>query len=93
MKISIDGKDYPVRVTMGALLRYKHETGKDVGELRETDFEGLLTLLWCCLKSACAVDGVDFGLSLEGMADRLDTPTMQAAMQSLLGGGEGKKTP
>ena len=29
-KIIIGGKEYPCRVTMGALLRFKRETGHDV---------------------------------------------------------------
>ena len=31
--ISIDGKEYPCRPTMGAMLRFKEQTGKDISEI------------------------------------------------------------
>jgi len=71
-QIEIDGKTYPCRVTMGALLRFKNETGKDVSELSETDVADLLTLLWCCTASACAADHVSFGMGLMDFADALE---------------------
>lgn len=71
-KITINGKTYPCRVTMGALLRFKNETGKDVSELSETDVADLLTLLWCCTASACAADHVSFGMGLMDFADALE---------------------
>lgn len=71
-KIQINGKSYPARITMGALLRFKRETGKDVSEVKSTDVSDMVILLWCCVASACKADGVEFGLSLEAFADSLD---------------------
>ena len=71
-RIQINGKEYPVRMTMGALLRFKRETGKDVSEVKPTDVADMVILMWCCVASACKADGVDFSLSLEEFADSLD---------------------
>ena len=71
-KIEINGKPYPCRVTMGALLRFKRETGRDVGQISQDDVSDLVILLWCCIASASKADGVEFGMSLMDFADRLD---------------------
>mgnify|MGYP006873003041 FL=1 len=70
--ITINGNEYPCRITMGAMLRFKRETGRDVSEMGNGDVSDLLTLLWCCVASACAGDGVTFGMSLMDFADRID---------------------
>lgn len=74
--ITINGKTYPCRVTMGALLRFKRETGHDISQIGETDVEALITLLWCCVASASKADGVEFGMSLMDFADLLSSDTL-----------------
>ncbi len=68
IEIRIDGKAYPCRQTMGAMLRFKQETGKEV-----TDISGSLSdmcaYLYCCTASACKKDGVEFGMTLMDFAD------------------------
>lgn len=68
--VRIDGKAYPCRQTMGAMLRFKKETGKEV-----TDINGSLSdtcaYLYCCTASACKKDGVEFNMSLMDFADSL----------------------
>ena len=70
VRISVGGREYPCRATMGALLRFKRETGKEVSEIGAGSMSELLTYLWCCVCSACAADGVKFSLSLEQFADQ-----------------------
>ena len=70
--IKVNGKEYPCRILMGAMLRFKRHTGKDVSEMSPTDTADLITFLWCCVVSSCNADGVEFGLSLEDFADGLD---------------------
>lgn len=84
--ITINGKQYPCRVTMGAMLRFKHETGKDVSELGQTDVADLITLLWCCVASASKADGVEFCLGLMDFADQLEPDTLTGFYTSM---GEG----
>lgn len=71
VEITINGKAYPCRMTMGAMLRFKNETGKEVLQVEEWGFSDLCTLLWCCIVSACKADGVEFSLSLMEFADGL----------------------
>lgn len=71
IKIQIQGVEYPCRVTMGAMLRYKRESGEDVSKLKDDNMEGLVLFLWCCVKSACNADGVDFPYNVDDFADAL----------------------
>ena len=70
-KIQIKGIEYPCRVTMGAMLRYKRESGEDISKLKDDNMEALVLLLWCCVKSACNADGVDFLYNVDEFADAL----------------------
>lgn len=70
-KIQIKGIEYPCRVTMGAMLRYKRESGEDISKLKDDNMEALVLFLWCCVKSACNADGVDFLYNVDEFADAL----------------------
>ena len=72
LTITVDGKEYPCRPTMGAMLRFKQETGREVTQIEPGDLSGLVTYLWCCARSACKREGVDFPLSLMDFADAID---------------------
>ena len=82
-RISINGKEYPCRITMGAMLRFKRETGKDASELKETDVAELVTFLWCCIASASKADDVEFGMSLMDFADQLEPETLTGFYTSM----------
>ena len=45
--IRIAGKDYPCRMTMGAMLRFKQQMGYEVTAVNGESFTDNLTLLWC----------------------------------------------
>ena len=92
-KIEINGKEYPCRVTMGAMLRFKRETGKDVSEIGEGDVSDLVTFLWCCIVSASKADGVEFGIELMDFADMLEPDTLtQFTNEMGAATGDEKKT-
>lgn len=76
--ITIGGRSLPMRVTMGAMLRFKRTTGHDVKEMRSDDIEEVITFLWCCVVSACHADGVDDIPDLETFADLLGPDDLQA---------------
>lgn len=69
--IVVDGQAYPCRETMGAMLRFKQETGEEVTAITES-LENFVTYLWCCVTSACKHDKVDFGMGLMDFADALE---------------------
>ena len=76
--IRVKGKELPCRVTMGALLRFKHLTGMEVSELKDSDVEGVLMFVYCCVASACNADGVELGMDAETFADCLEPGELQA---------------
>lgn len=75
-KINVGGRELPCRVTMGAMLRFKRETGRDVSEMSSGDISDLITFMWCCVSSACVADGTEFGLTMEEFADRVDPKSL-----------------
>lgn len=46
-KIKVGDKEFPCRVTMGAMVRFKNESGKDVSKLEKT-----ISPSWYCLFTA-----------------------------------------
>lgn len=63
--IEVGGKAYPCRLTMGAMLLFKRNTGKDVSQMDASDMEDLLMLMWCCIVCACKADGIEFDTDFE----------------------------
>ena len=78
IEVTINGAKYPCRPTMGAMLRFKTETGKEITEMTDKSFTDLCTYLYCCVVSACAADKVNFDMSLMEFADALNPDDMNA---------------
>lgn len=95
IEITVNGKAYPCRQTMGAMLRFKRETGKEVTEIKG-DVSDLCTYLWCCVASASKHDGIDFDLSLMDFADSISpeevTAWANAINEGADDGGDEKKS-
>lgn len=94
VEVKIGGKVYPCRMTMGAMLRYRRLTGKEVSEMEGGSVSDLATLLYCCTASACAADGVEFGMSLDEFCDRIgpeDMERMSAGIRTDESGDGGSK--
>ena len=70
IEVVINGKAYPCRQTMGAMLRFKKETGKEVTDIVDSPTD-MLAFLYCCTQSACAHDGVAFDMDLMAFADSI----------------------
>lgn len=70
--IKIEGREYPCRLTMGALLEYNRMTGKEATEAGGGDLTSIIALLYCCLLSSCRADGVELPYQDEmSMADHI----------------------
>ena len=95
-KIKIQGTEYPVRLTIGAMVQYKRETGEDFSQFKGDDMEKLGIVVFHAIRSACKAEGTSFPYnSPEEIIDHID---MEQAV-SLLGvgastdtGTEAKKT-
>lgn len=88
MKITIKGNEYPSRVTLGALVRFKQETGFDVSQLKD-DISDVAMFMYCCVVSASSADGVPFNVEFLDFADNVsveDLTKFKAAQQ-----GDSKK--
>lgn len=70
--VNINGKDYPCRQTLGAMLEFKRVTGREVTNIKADDLSDSITLFWCYIKSACRADKVEFPYSLEEFADSVN---------------------
>ena len=90
-KITIGGKSYPCRVTMGAMLRFKRDTGKDVAKQDGENIEELMIFLHSCMASACKVDGVEFDMTMEDMADQMTPDDINEFYGAMSGGEDSKK--
>ena len=97
IEITINGEAYPCSPTMGAMLRFKQETGKEITEIDPTSFTELCTYLWCCVVSGAKREGKAFDLSLMEFADSL-TPEDMAEWNKAItvevannGGADGEK--
>lgn len=89
---------------MGAMLRFKQETGREITDINPSSLSDLCTYLWCCVASASRREGKQFNLSLMEFADALDPEALnewgasimeqrnEAAPSSVEGGaGEAEK--
>lgn len=83
IEVTINGEKYPCRTTMGAMLRFKRETGMEVADVTEWTFSDLCTFLWCCVASASRADGKKFDMSLLDFADNLTPHEMSAWAESV----------
>ena len=88
IEIVVNGKAYPCRQTMGAMLRFKRETDKEVTEM-SGGLSDACAYLYCCTASACKADGVEFVHVYEAYreqrdADRKDCKERARLMAAIL---------
>lgn len=83
LEVTVNGVAYPCRPTMGAMLRFKKETGKEITEIKADSLSDLCTYLYCCVVSASAAAKKSFDMSLMEFADALSPEDMTAWAQSL----------
>lgn len=89
--IEIEGKEYPAEISMGAMKRFKDETGKEVSQISGESEWGIF--LWCCVKSASSRAGVTFEMDCMEFLDYCTPETMLAwrQAQQLMEEGSKKK--
>lgn len=94
VSMTINGAAYPCYPTMGAMLRYKDLTGKEVTEIKGGELSELCKYLWCCVVSASKREGKNFPLTLEDFADNVDLDMLrdwQASITAEAGEGDEEK--
>lgn len=76
--VKIDNKEYPCRVTCGAMVRFKRLTGKDVSEINPGDISDMMALMYCSVASACAHDKIPFEMEFLDFADSISPDDLKA---------------
>jgi cyanate lyase len=84
MAIKIKKKEYPIRVTMWALLTFKREKGKQVSDLKDEDLEEMLYYTYLCVRGACMQDSVPFDMSFEDFVAQVEGDPMEALVMEKL---------
>ena len=87
ISITINGKAYPCRQTMGAMLRFKRETGKELTEVGN-NLSDMCTYLYCCVASACKHDKIPFDMELIDFADSLSIDDITSWAENVNGTNE-----
>lgn len=75
--IVVNGHRYPCRPTMGAMLRFKRETGREVTELDGKSVTDLCTYLYCCVQSAAELAHKPLEMDLMTFADNISPEDME----------------
>lgn len=88
IEITINGAKYPCSPTMGAMLRFKQETGREITEIDAGSFTDLCTYLWCCVVSGARREGKQFDMSLMEFADSLTPEDMAEWNDAITAGAE-----
>lgn len=102
IEIIVNGKAYPCTPSMGAMLRFKQETEREITQIDAASFSDLCTYLWCCIVSGSRREGLDFNYSLMEFADFVTPDDMREWSAAVLkkpdasdssAGGDQKKRP
>lgn len=82
LKVIINGTEYPCRQTLGGMLRFKKETGKEVTAIKTDELSDMAILLWCYTKSTCNAEKVEFPYSVEDFTDALSMEVLDDFVKS-----------
>lgn len=69
LKVKIGNQEYPAVCSLGACRTFKQLTGKEIDQLSGISDMG--PLLYCCVKSACRINGVQFKITMDTFCDSL----------------------
>ena len=89
--IEVGGKVYPCRLTMGAMLLFKQNTGKDVSQIDLNNVEEALWLMWCCVVSQCRAEGIEFEIDFQLFCDLLSPEDVARWNQAIAENTESEK--
>ncbi len=94
-KITIRGREYPFRITIGAMVAYKRETGEDISSFNGDDMEKFGLLVFHSLRSTCRACSIDFPFSsADEILDYIDIGDASSLLDIGVGGpsaGSGEK--
>ena len=68
---------------MGAMLRFRQQTGRELTALQADSITDVCTYLYCCVASAAKREGIEFTMSLMDFADAITPEDMLAWQQAV----------
>lgn len=77
------GEKFPVEMSLGAMLLFKHETGKEATEADMGSLSDLTILLWGGAAAASEVQGIPFLFTPQQFANRLTSEALSGWAQVL----------
>lgn len=84
LEIVVNDVAYPCTPGMGAMLRFKQETGKEFDEINPNSITELFTYLYCCVVSGCKREKLPFDYKLMDFADCVSVEDMNAWKEALM---------
>lgn len=76
--ITLNGKQYPYRQTMGAAIRFKRLTGREISTVLSDSLEDAMLIIYCGVVSACNADKVTFDYDFDTFCDHLDMAVVES---------------
>lgn len=89
LTVEIDGVSYPAHTSLGAMLLFKKETGKEITEVQ--GISDSIIWLWCCVKSASAKTDHPLTMGCQEFADNCTMDILNAWTEAQNSGTDSKK--
>lgn len=87
--INVGGREYPCYPTLGAMLRFRNATGREVTTIDMASIGDLAVYLHCCTASASAREKIPFDIELQEFSDSLVPSDLSAWSAAIAGGDSG----
>lgn len=95
IKIKVNGRELPAYETLGAAVRFKDETGRDLSKIDITSISDIAVLIWARVAGACSRERIEFDMTFREFADAVDMTSLsewtQAIQQEVAGETEPAK--
>lgn len=83
IKIKVNGRSLPAYETLGAAIRFKDETGRDLSRIDLTSISDIAVLLWARVAGACARERIEFSMTVREFADAVDMKSLAEWSEAL----------
>lgn len=85
-EIEFNGVIYPLRPTMGAMVRFRNMMDKEMADMDLSNSVDVCAYLFSILKSACSADDIEFPYTFEKFCDCLTEDVMSQMLDRLIVG-------
>jgi hypothetical protein len=93
IKIKVNGRELPAYETLGAAVRFKDETGRDLSKIDVTSISDIAVLIWARVAGACGRERIDFDMTFREFADAIDIGSLNEWAQAIQQEAAGETDP